>query len=446
MKVAVLGGGTAGFMAASHLTKFFPQMELYHIYDPSIPTIGVGESTTPDFQAWIHYITDGTGEVLAQRSHMTRKYQIRFENWGTTHNKFMHNFYPVGEQFAYHVDAALLVDVLNDYVTAERIHQRVTNVHSTPEQATLTFIDGSMLSVDFLFDARGFPKVWTDDYERVEFIPTNAAYIRQGPPVSDNRSTRAVARPHGWIFIIPLTSRTAYGYIYNRDISTEEAVAEDMEHFFAEDGATPHAMPPNRLTFPNFTTKTFFDGSVFRIGNSASFLEPLEATAISFALTQIKKACKWPLKQVMARGYKPVIRAENIEFFNQYLYAYFRRLGFFIGWHYAKGAKFKSPFWDFARDNFATQIAKPQNQELLHDFAEVAELGGNMPHPILAPDAFNAEIERLFRLAAEAEMAMTKQMFPQPVRKYKYALFSPLSFAEVGQGIGHFEATPVAMS
>jgi Tryptophan halogenase len=49
MKIAVLGGGTAGFIAAAHLTRYLPQADLLHIFDSRIPTIGVGEGTTPRF-------------------------------------------------------------------------------------------------------------------------------------------------------------------------------------------------------------------------------------------------------------------------------------------------------------------------------------------------------------------------------------------------------------
>jgi len=43
MRIAVLGGGTAGFIAAAHLTRHLPQAELLHVFDSRIPTIGVGK-------------------------------------------------------------------------------------------------------------------------------------------------------------------------------------------------------------------------------------------------------------------------------------------------------------------------------------------------------------------------------------------------------------------
>ena len=58
MKVAVIGEGTAGCMATAHITKYFPDFELYHIYASSIPTIGVGEGTQLHLPIWLEKITE----------------------------------------------------------------------------------------------------------------------------------------------------------------------------------------------------------------------------------------------------------------------------------------------------------------------------------------------------------------------------------------------------
>jgi tryptophan halogenase len=44
-KVVVVGGGSAGWMTASALVKFFPDKEIVVVEDPDTPAIGVGEST-----------------------------------------------------------------------------------------------------------------------------------------------------------------------------------------------------------------------------------------------------------------------------------------------------------------------------------------------------------------------------------------------------------------
>ena len=44
-KIIIVGGGTAGWMTATTLIKFFPDKNISLIESPTIPTVGVGEST-----------------------------------------------------------------------------------------------------------------------------------------------------------------------------------------------------------------------------------------------------------------------------------------------------------------------------------------------------------------------------------------------------------------
>ncbi|MBA3532692.1 MAG: tryptophan 7-halogenase [Ardenticatenales bacterium] len=441
MKVAVLGGGTAGFMAALHLTKTFPSFDLYHIYDPSIPTIGVGEGTTPDVQHWLHEMTGVDSELLQQRCHMTRKYAIRFENWGPSHPLFMHNFYPVGQEYAYHFAADELVKLLQEYVVAQQISKRVDEIVSDGVSATIVFADDSSLQVDFVFDARGFPPLVEEEHLLQSAIPTNAALIRQGPPTAYQRATRSVARPHGWVFIIPLLHRTAYGYIYNNTINTPADIEEDLAAFLQTEGV-PIKGEPRQLTFPNFISRSFFDGTVFKIGNRASFFEPLEATSISFTLTQLRVASRWPLSLMASSGQKPALSEHNIATVNRYLYNYGRRLAFFIGWHYAQGAQWNSPFWHFAQSNFEKAWTEETNQDVREEFQHFWQNALSFPHPVLAPDNFAAAIESLFAAIRDSEMQEQTKLFPRQRNDSKFGLFSTLSFAEVGQGMHYQEVAP----
>ena len=50
--VAIVGGGTAGWMAAAYLRRaLHPQTAITVIEAPGIPRIGVGEATVPNLQA-----------------------------------------------------------------------------------------------------------------------------------------------------------------------------------------------------------------------------------------------------------------------------------------------------------------------------------------------------------------------------------------------------------
>src|SRR5436309_13716096 len=111
-RMAVIGGGTAGHMAALTLSHYFKDIELFHIYDPAIPIIGVGEGTLVTFPGWIHTVTGLSEQELGERCGVTRKYGITFESWGHANRIFYHDFFPVDQAYSYHLSAPRIVRVL----------------------------------------------------------------------------------------------------------------------------------------------------------------------------------------------------------------------------------------------------------------------------------------------------------------------------------------------
>jgi tryptophan halogenase len=53
-KIVIVGGGSAGWMSAAHLIKFFPNKEIVVVESPDIPIVGVGESTLGQIRNWTH--------------------------------------------------------------------------------------------------------------------------------------------------------------------------------------------------------------------------------------------------------------------------------------------------------------------------------------------------------------------------------------------------------
>jgi tryptophan halogenase len=367
MKIAVIGAGTAGSMAAAMVSHRFPDAELYHIYDPSIPTIGVGEGTVVTFPMWLHQLTRLSEDSIRERCGITRKYGITFENWGPAHQSFLHHFTPAEQAYSYHISASGIVELLNDYIHATRIEKKVERVDSDGRHVTIRVEGGTTIGVDVAFDARGFPPMTDPDVYQLAIVPTNAAHIRSGPPVHGQATTRAVARPHGWIFIIPLKTRTAYGYIYNADISTREAVDADLLEFLDGDGVQPNETVRD-LRFPNFTRRRFFDGALFSIGNRASFLEPLEATALAIVWSQIEAARLWPLDAWRVLAIDEKTRAKNIETLNRFFFRHVLKAALFVGWHYSTGSAFKSPFWDYAVSNYQRHVADFVEPAVMNEF------------------------------------------------------------------------------
>lgn len=418
MRIAVIGGGTAGFMAAAAVTRFRPNDELIHIYDPDMPAIGVGEGTLAKFPPWLESVTGLPESEWIERGGATRKYAIRFEGWGGG-VPFRHHLYPVGEGYGYHIHAPAIIDILREHVRARVVPRRVRSAESDGRGVRLEFEDGDPLDVDFLFDARGFPPPDAPGTIELPGVTTDAAFVRGASPLAGQDVTRAVARPHGWVFVIPLRFRRSYGYVFNGDISSADEVEADLAALMREDGAEPIG-DGRLLRFPSFTRTEPFDGAHFIIGNAASFVEPLEATAIGIVQTQVEMALRWPLGAW--RLAPPTDRRRAVDAINRFHRRYLLRTALFLSWHYGRGSVHETAFWRQAR--LAAERARTAfpDPELLAEFERFRAASEPFDEPA-AHDRFLAEA------AAGAPLSD-----PQ-VHTGRFGLWPLNSFIEVGTGL-----------
>ena len=395
-KIAVVGRGTAGCLAVASVTRLHPDSdhELHHIYDSRIPVIGVGEGSWPSLVQELRRLTGLPHETVQQRLKGTRKYGVAFEGWGRRHRNFTHYFTPQQVSYAYHLSADSMADLLQEGARARHIDAKVLNIARVEGGAQVEFEGLAPERYDLVFDARGFPReLHPDRHIDISFIPTNTAVIRRCPaivkgerdgPVLRHTYTRAVARPHGWIFIIPLTVHTSYGYIFNREISGLAEVESDFDAFLDADGVTEFEQRAV-IPFPNFVHRRIYDGAVARIGNAATFMEPLEATAIVSAQFQIGMVLRMRLNRAVEHLERdaPVV--------NRFLVNNMLCYGLFVGWHYSRGSRYDSRFWRHARDHAwprHRQAADPQvvNCDALGKFDDMIEL---MNQPVIDESDWN---------------------------------------------------------
>jgi tryptophan halogenase len=423
MRIGVLGGGTAGFIAACHLTRSLPHVELLHVFDSRIPTIGVGEGTTPRFCTWFEEVTELGFSDLAERCRATLKRGLRFEGWGSCGSEFLNRFQPT-RLFGYHLDASELVRVLSDYVRAKHEDARVEEVLSFSDGAEVRLEDGTIHRCDYVFDARGFPPNVsscgvTGDLLQLDWIPTNRAMLRRLPAADLSGVTRAIARPHGWIFQIPLQGSISCGYIFNRNISPDAQVDDDFTSFLRSEGVSSW-IPRGTLNFPNFVRRRVFDGRVFWLGNAAGFLEPLEATAICTGVLEVRAAARLILDQ----GSHGRVDLDEVEKFNTKMLAYIVRNSLFLAWHYACGSRWESAFWKHAMQGMERARDCATARPYLIDMEAFIEAGRRLPGLALSsyedPDDWDREVYPLLRLYRP------------------FGNFSELNFSQVGHGIGYY--------
>jgi Tryptophan halogenase len=106
-KILVVGGGTAGWLAALYLNKALPKVRIEVVESQDIPPIGVGESTVPTLKNTLKFLDIDEAEFIKETGG-SYKLGIRFESWQLPHeHSFFHPFFPS--------DSKLVTPYLTDF-------------------------------------------------------------------------------------------------------------------------------------------------------------------------------------------------------------------------------------------------------------------------------------------------------------------------------------------
>ena len=345
--VVILGGGTAGWMAAAALAKGLngQPTRITVIESEDIGIVGVGEATVPSIHAFNTLLGLSTNAFM-QRCQATIKLGISFVDWGRKGQRYMHAFSPYGAgpqgaQFhrlwpkfahearargetpdidrynigavaafsgrfgrstdvplnhAYHFDAALYGQYLRDYATQRgvtRIEGRVVSVAQNAETGfieALSLQSGDVISGDFFIDCSGFTGVLIEGALKTGYdswahwLPCDRA-IAVPSELTDGivPYTRSTAQDAGWIWRIPLQHRAGNGYVYASSYISDDAAEARL--LAQLDG--PAVAAPRRLRFTAGKRKQVWNRNCLALGLAAGFLEPLESTSIHLIQTSI---------------------------------------------------------------------------------------------------------------------------------------------------------------
>jgi tryptophan halogenase len=111
--ITIVGGGTAGWMAASYLNKVFgDRMKISLVESPNISTVGVGEATFSTIKLFFDFLELDEAEWMPECAG-SYKLAIKFVNWNAEKKHFYHPFqrhemvdgFHIGEWWMKHRDS-----------------------------------------------------------------------------------------------------------------------------------------------------------------------------------------------------------------------------------------------------------------------------------------------------------------------------------------------------
>jgi hypothetical protein len=307
------------------------------MYDPSIPTIQVGESTSSSI---LDLLKSSIGfRVLRDLPEVdgTLKYGSKYINWSST------DFIVNGEDPALHLNSAkfsfwVLARVKELYpVTYNEIHTRVESI----EIKKYTTVINREHEFDFVFDCRGFPnkEELQQGYLTPKFESVNSAIIFPEFVKYDEMYTSSYGTRHGWMFGVPLSHRKAWGYLYNNNFTTREEAIEDfkrIKNLTDEDIAKTRS-----LSWTSFYKEKAMEGSLIYSGNKLLFFEPGQGLALHYYMVLADY-----LGHLIQKRFDLETIINKINYFHKEMAEDFQDL---IAMNYNGTPIYDSPFWQYAK-------------------------------------------------------------------------------------------------
>jgi tryptophan halogenase len=293
MKMIVLGGGTAGWLTALFIKRFFKKSEVTLIESDKIGILGAGEGSTPNFPYIIKKLNINENDFLIHTK-STIKEGIDFINWKGDSSKYLHDF---DGKYGYHFDAIKVAAYFKKIAISRGIHHIIGDVTSFKKYkdtiSELSLEDDTKINIDFIFDCSGFYRrvlgkelnaEWIDT---TEYLTVDSAIpfflpMKDDLNITSITRTNAIAMKYGWMWQIPLQHRWGCGYVFDsRYINSEEA-KEEVEKYLG------HIIEsPRTIKFESGYYKDVWIGNCIAIGLSSSFFEPLEATSLMGVINQL---------------------------------------------------------------------------------------------------------------------------------------------------------------
>jgi tryptophan halogenase len=420
--ITIVGGGTAGWMAAAILARRLGERfgRIVVVESPEIGTIGVGEATIPPLRLFNQALGLDENDFL-RRTQGTIKLGIEFRDWARVGDRYFHPFgvYGAGSDtggllqlwlrarqsgdrsafedfslnsvaarlgriaatrgaddalaavtaYAFHFDAGLYAAYLREYAEARgvtRFERKVVDVELRADDgyiAALKLDDGSRIGGDLFVDCSGFRGLLIE-----QALKTGYEDWTHWLPCD-----RAVAVPcESAGALTPYTRSTARSAGWQWRIPLQHRIGNGYVYcsrFISDDEAAATLLanldgsPRAEPRFLKFTTgrrRKFWNKNCIALGLASGFLEPLESTSIHL----VQRGLTHLLNLFPDRSFAPSLAAE----FNRVAITEYERIRDFIILHYKATSRDDGTLWRDCR-------AMPIPDELGYRMRQFAHAG-----------------------------------------------------------------------
>lgn len=401
-KVTIIGGGTAGWMTATLLSRLFTGYEIKLVESEAIGIIGVGEATIPPIK--IYNQMAGIDDLdLLRETFATYKLAIEFRDWSRPGVSYMHGFGNIGQDllwlhthqfylkyresgklgsfdnyaisasaarrnkmatpdprnpsspladfdYAFHFDASAYAAFLRRRSEAqgvERVEGRIVDVVKDSETGFVRHVvleDGRTVDGELFIDCSGMRGLLIGDAMGVGYQDWSQWLL----------CDRALAVPcESAPDLTPYTRSTAHGSGWQWRIPLQHRIGNGMVYSSAHlsddeaadillanlDGAP--IKDPMPVRFRPGRRERSWEKNVVAIGLSSGFLEPLESTSIHLIQTAIFRL----ISLFPSQAFDP---ADVQEFNRQTSFEYDDVRNFVIA-HYKVTQRDDTPFWEYLK-------------------------------------------------------------------------------------------------
>ena len=398
-QLVILGGGTAGWMAAAALSRFLERgWRVTLVESDEVSTVGVGEATIPQLRLFLKGLAIAEDDFLRE-TQGTFKLGVQFRDWLRPGHSYLHAFAASGPSlgllpfhqywlraqaegwahpiesysplgvaaasdrftrtppdprslvpplaYAFHIDASLLARSLRAYAEARgvvRREGRVARVGLRAEDGFVSHLElegGARIDGELFLDCSGFRALLIGEALGVGYED----WSRWLP--CDRALAVPTARTPGPV--TPYTRSTARSAGWQWRIPLQHRTGNGYVYSSAhigDDAAQaellanldgPPLAEPRALRFTTGKRHAFWEKNCVAIGLASGFMEPLESTSIHLVQSAVAR--------LLAFLPGPQIDTDEVAAYNRQTHFEYDRIRDFLILHYKATERRDTPFW-----------------------------------------------------------------------------------------------------